>query len=219
MQSNQTRFAQLIAEHELSESQEETLAKMMALVFTAEQRTPTADERIFFERFAPRVDEPMEELADGGLSVDTFSDVDKDIGPTLLTVAHAGAMVDDAACERKQRMLGRIGDSMQATPAEMRRAAEIAREFIVERRLRQMYLDDGLNSPRRTQIMSELSRLGASNEVVSSWESRLRKAYEENALEAMDARHEGFHSRKMDQMLERHDPARRGTSSGVFGSS
>ncbi|MGK0362959.1 MAG: hypothetical protein ACI9U2_005281 [Bradymonadia bacterium] len=220
-QPNETRFARLIAQNSFEdEAHEVLLAHVLAYVVCGESRTPTLAERAFIERFIPRVETPIDALAEQDLPSDGLDDLNLGHKKTIMAIALVVATLDGSRGVTA-KTVRRVADAIDLPLAEVADAEVTAREFMIEQRFEALYADGMPTSEDRQATFASLRTIGAVDSTLMAWEERyaLRTAARPEGDEEHAAR---FDRQRHATFMSRHDPTskdhRAPSSVGVFGS-
>lgn len=217
---NQTRFSQLIAECPLEDAAHEALlAHVLAHVACADDRVPTLAERAFIDRFIPRVETPIDTLAEQALPREGLDDLDAQQRTMIMAVALVVAQLDRARGVTEAVVL-RIAEAIALPIDRLADIEAMAREYIVEQRLSALYANGMPSEADRGATFASLLNLGADEEMVKAWDAKMfAQASAQQAETAATVRpREDRH----DRFMSRHDPTsdnhRVSSAVGVFGS-
>lgn len=218
-------FGDLIGAHPLGADEETLLARMMHRVIEAAGRTPTDDERVFIDTFAPRRDGPIEDHVDT-IEADDFDDVEPVTRSVMLMITHALALMNGGHEPGQEEALRQLAVTADVPAAAARVAETNARGYMLDELLTSLYGEGPPDRAARTDARRQAQRMG-----IGEIDYDVRATAFERALGQSDTappspaqhRHEAFRDARQASMRRRHDPRRRSRTDaphgpGVFGS-
>ena len=215
----QTTFARMIAEHPLeSEAHEVLLAHMLAHIVCDDGRTPTLNERAFIDRFTPRVETPIDDLAKRDMPREGLNELDVERKETIMAIALVVAMLDANGGVPNAVVL-RVAEAIELPIERLAACERVAREHIVEQRFERLYAHGKPEDAEREAAFESLRAIGASDSLLMAWDERASTRAAARPVEEQGARHA---KRRHADFMSRHDPTssdhRVSSAVGVFGS-